>query len=177
MIPVFTATPNSTIDGQVTLDLQLSLFQDQGYSSPQFTSGFVTINPGDGSSVHTFSIGSGGTLRDFSFLQTYALGGSYLPSFTASVTYSENYQQYQVLYSYVSCNRFYCPGSISVYGYATQTAYTHTDLSDAVSLGVPSNPAPVPGPLLGTGFPGLVALWGTLLVWWRRKRTTVVVSA
>ena len=177
VIPVFTATPDLTVDGQVAFDLQLKLFQDQGYSTPQFKSGFVTINPGDGSPLHTFSIGSGGTIRDFNFLQTYTLGGSYLPSFTASVTYSENYQQYQVLYSYVSCNQFYCPGSVSVYGYATQSAYTSTDLSGATSLSVPYKPAPVPGPILGTGLPGIVVLCGALLAWWRRKRETVAVHA
>jgi len=178
VIPVFTETPTSILDGsQVTLDLQISLFADQGYFSPQFTGGSVTINPGDGSALHSFSIGSGGTIRDFSFLQTYMSGGGYLPSFTATITYSENYKQNEFLYSYVSCNRFYCPRSIAVYGDVTHTAYTSTDLSGATSLSVPYKPAPVPGPILGTGLPGIVVLCGALLAWWRRKRETVAVHA
>ena len=178
VIPVFTATSNSSVEGQVTLDLQLSLFPDVGYSSPQFTGGFVTINPGDGSPLHTFSIGSGGTVRDFSLLETYTLGGSYLPSFTADVTYSESYQQYEVVSSYVSCNRFYCPGSISLYGYATHTVSTQTNLSGDVSLSVPSHyPAPVPGPTVGVGFPGLALICVAFVAWRRRKRKATVVAA
>ena len=173
VIPVFTATPNSITDGQVTLDLQLSLVPDQSYLSAQFTGGLVTINPGDGSPLHSFSIGSGGTIRDFSFLEKYMSAGSYLPSFTASVTYSENYLQHEVVYSYVSCNRFSCPGSIAVYGDVTHTASTRTDLSGDISLSV--RPYAVPGPILGTGFPGLAVLCGTLVALWRRKRRAVVV--
>ena len=176
VIPVFTEAPTSILDGsQVTFDLQLSLFADQGYFSPQFTGGSVTINPGDGSALHSFDIGSGGTIRDFSFLQTYTSAGSYLPSFTATITYAENYKQNEFLYSYVSCNRFYCPGSIAVYGDVTHTAYTGTDLSGAVSLSVSSHPAPVPGPTVGAGAPGLALICAAFIAWWRRKRKTVVV--
>jgi hypothetical protein len=178
LIPVFTAAPNSILDGSaVTLDLQLSLFADSGYSDPQFTGGSVTINPGDGSALHTFSIGNGGTIRDFSFLQTYLAAGSYLPSFTASITYSESYTQREVLYSYVSCNRFYCPGSISVYGDATHTMSNTTTLSGNMSLSVLPHLVPVPGPTVGAGVPGLAVICAAFIAWWRRKRKAVVVSA
>ena len=32
------------------------------------------------------------------------------------------------------------------------------------------DPVAIPGPIAGTGFPGLVLLTGTLLVWWRSKK-------
>jgi len=168
VISVFTATPKSLDGGQVTLDLQLMLFPDQGYLSAQFTGGFVAINPGDGSPLHSFGIRGGGTIQEFSFLEKYMSAGTYLPSFIASITYSENSLQHEVVYSYVSCNRFSCPGSIAVYGDVTHTSSARTNLSGDISLSVPSNPAPVPGPTVGVGFPGVAFTCVVFIAWWRR---------
>jgi len=86
--PTFSLSSSSILPGQeATLDLQLLLLPEPGFSNPVFVSGLVIFNFGDGTTPQTLSVTPGGTSKTFELGHTYLDPGSFPVSFSAIGTF------------------------------------------------------------------------------------------
>jgi hypothetical protein len=179
VIDAFTVNPNPVNAGNnVTLDLQLTLSPDSGYSGIYLTGGSVTFDSGFGPSTVLSIPTSNPTFADINTTFNYATVGNYNPSFSATVFYNEWYTYYTllgyntVIVGYHSCGVFgssSCPdyATFPYYGYVTATNSFQTTLTGYTELAVldltVGNEAPTATPLpaalpLFAGGLGLIGL-------------------
>jgi hypothetical protein len=191
VLPQFSLSPTTIIAGESSeLDLTLQVVADSGYFNAKFVSGSVTLNSGTGLS-QSFSIAPNTTTQNFSFSFAYPTAGTFNPSFSFTVLYSEQYQSYQqtgygsywvnsgYYYSY-SCGLFRtCTGYqdtshyeyYPIYGYVTNTT---TQSASGQNFGALLVNEAVAAPL-ATPVPAALPLFASTLIGggviaWRRKR-------
>lgn len=168
----FTVDPTTISAGDSALvDLTLGVAADGSDTNAYFTGGSVTLADGTGSgNSETFSIVSGLTSENFQYTFNYPTAGQFLPSFSYTADYTEEYYDY---YEYYTGPYYYtegCPFDCQTYEYY-DGPYTGLDIynyneADSNSGNTPLTVTPLPAglPLFATGL-GAIGLFG-----WRRKR-------
>jgi len=175
VFPSFSITPTSILEGNTsTLNLHLSLFADGSAFSPQFTGGFVTLSSGLGPST-TFSIGAGGTTRDFSATFNYPIAGAFTPSFSGFANYVQTVASQIPIF--FSCGSIFHPstcfgGFQTVFNQVSSgnsfSGFANLDVN-APPPAIAATPLPAALPLFGTAL-GFMSLMG----WWRKRRSEAV---
>jgi hypothetical protein len=159
IVDLFTVTPSILNEGGTsTIDLQLFLSADPGFTGPlRFVSGTATLSSDTGQSI-TFNIPPGNiddTFRDFSTTFTYPISGTFHPSFSSTVSYSE--------LRILNCPPD-CGSNIDTMQWSDSGSSSLEVLASA-PLAVPLRPLPAAVSLIATAI-GTLGLLG----WWRRKR-------
>jgi hypothetical protein len=175
----FTVDPTTISAGDSALvDLTLGVAADGSDTNAYFTGGSVTLADGTGSgNSETFSIVSGLTSENFQYTFNYPTAGQFLPSFSYTADYTEEYYDY---YEYYTGPYYYtegCPFDCQTYEYY-DGPYTGLDIynyneADSNSGNTPLTVTPLPAglPLFATGL-GAMGLFG-----WRRKRKNAATTA